>query len=58
MAGEIGVGQEGVVPDQGFEESAQGVVLFDDVKRNPSRPDQILDVDDDVEEIADVVGGV
>ncbi len=53
---ELGMGEEGVVPDQGLEVSAERLVLVQDVDRGPGRLDDVLELRDDIEEARNVVG--
>ncbi len=52
------VGEELVVPDQGLQELAQGLVLVEDVEGDAARLHQVLDLADRVEQAADVGGHV
>ncbi len=56
--GEIRMGQEGVIPDEGLEVAADDLVLLHDVDRDALGLDDVTDLGHDVEEAADVVGAV
>src|SRR3990170_845748 len=52
------MGEEGVVPDQGFEVFPESLILVEHIKGQAGRLDEFFDVGDRVEEAAHIVGDV